>query len=129
MQIPAVVRSALGVSMLAGATLIGCGGSDRVTGVSSGGDKNLGPFISNGPTIGSTDMAMSTAHDLSSPIVVVSQPDLSMPATGSTCGAVTYNGYCTGTVVTWCESAMLKTYECANDGLNCTVVAGAADCR
>lgn len=86
--------------------------------------EGAGPDLSVQPAadMGKVDLASPTTADLSQP------HDLASPGTTG-CGNVTYAGFCTGTVVTWCDFGELQTYDCGDDFLDCTVVQGDADCR
>ncbi|MBI5493920.1 MAG: hypothetical protein HY904_02770 [Deltaproteobacteria bacterium] len=35
------------------------------------------------------------------------------------CGDVTYQGYCSGSTLTWCEQDAIRTYDCASAGMGC----------
>jgi hypothetical protein len=114
------MRSALAALAV---SLVACS-PDRITpnGVKS---RDLGGFILPSETPdGAVKLDAAVPKDFSTGPA----PDFASPPS-STCGMVTYAGYCTGSEVTWCESGSLETYDCANDGKACTVVMGDADCR
>lgn len=128
MRMSCVVRGVvLTVLLVSVAAAVTACSEDRVTRTSVK-NRDLGGFLlpSDQPD-GAVKLDAAGPKDLSTPDPVGPSPDLATP--GSGCGSVTYAGYCTGSEVTWCESGSVETYDCANDGLDCTVVMGDADCR
>lgn len=49
-------------------------------------------------------------------------PDTPPPPAGASCGAVTYQGFCTKNVITWCKDNVLTTVDCASKGEVCNYV-------
>ena len=47
---------------------------------------------------------------------------------GGPCGTVTYHGSCSGDTVTWCESDMVRSVNCAEFGYQCQCTTAVCDC-
>lgn len=124
------MRSVLAVSLFLGsaAAFTACSSPTSTGGAKS---RDLGGFVVQGESDLSTGAVADMAkNDLSSSssVDLAQKNDLSSSG-GSGCGSVTYAGFCTGSVVTWCEFGDLQELDCADDFLDCTVVMGDADCR
>lgn len=94
--------------------------SDLTTGVTA--SASASATSSSASTADATTDALTTAAGASTgPASTSATTSTTDASTGGPagCGDVDYTGYCDGTTLVWCEDAMLKTKNCADDGRIC----------